>query len=85
MIKSDEHAHSIETSGQEGSILPYWGVACYSKGFTGFTLATLQSKQWKQLRVSYVALTSCSDLHFNIQFIESAHFLIPLYVYLGCL
>ena len=78
-------------SGQEGSILPpevY--LVTYSEGFTSPWSVNRASSEardihWKHLLVSYVALTSCSDLHFNIQFIESAHFFIPLYVYLGCL
>ena len=90
LSQSYEHAHFIETSGQQGFILPRWGVACYSEGFTSPWTVYRASNEardihWKHLRVSHAALTSCSDLHFNIQFIESAHFFIPLYEYLGCL
>ena len=31
LSQSYEHEDSIETSGQEGSILPHWGVACYDR------------------------------------------------------
>ena len=80
---SYEHAHFIETSGQQDFILPHWGVACYSEGFTSPWTVYRASNEardihWKHLRVSHMALTSCSDLHFNIQFIESAHFFYSL-------